>query len=105
MRVNNPMQESGAMELAPWKTGFILAFIVLLVGQSAALWHINPPPMLKILLLQPRTIQDRSQAAHTTEPFPDDVQLQETRQFTKRRMRTFIATPSARNVNSTEDPP
>jgi hypothetical protein len=26
-------------------------------------------------------------------------------QFTNRRMRTFIATPSARNVNSTEDPP
>jgi hypothetical protein len=29
----------------------------------------------------------------------------EMRQFTNRRMRTFIATPSARNVNSTEDPP
>ena len=26
-------------------------------------------------------------------------------QFTNRRMRTFIATPSARNVNNTEDPP
>ena len=26
-------------------------------------------------------------------------------QFTNRRMRTFIATPSARNANSTEDPP
>ncbi len=29
----------------------------------------------------------------------------EMRQLTNRRMRTFIATPSARNVNSTEDPP
>ncbi len=28
-----------------------------------------------------------------------------TRQLTNRRMRTFIATPSARNVNNTEDPP
>jgi hypothetical protein len=28
-----------------------------------------------------------------------------TRQLTNRRMRTFIATPSARNVNKTEDPP
>ncbi len=27
------------------------------------------------------------------------------RQFTNRRMRTFIATPSARKVNKTEDPP
>jgi hypothetical protein len=27
------------------------------------------------------------------------------RQLTNRRMRTFIATPSARNVNNTEDPP
>ena len=27
------------------------------------------------------------------------------RQFTNRRMRTFIATPRARNVNNTEDPP
>ena len=27
------------------------------------------------------------------------------RQFTNRRMRTFIATPSARKVNRTEDPP
>ena len=26
-------------------------------------------------------------------------------QFTKRRIRTFITTPSARNVNNTEDPP
>jgi hypothetical protein len=26
-------------------------------------------------------------------------------QFTKRRMRTFITVPSARNVNKTEDPP
>jgi hypothetical protein len=26
-------------------------------------------------------------------------------QFTKRRMRTFITMPSARNVNNTEDPP
>ncbi len=26
-------------------------------------------------------------------------------QFTNLRMRTFIATPSARNVNNTEDPP
>jgi hypothetical protein len=26
-------------------------------------------------------------------------------QFTNRRMRTFIATPSARNANNTEDPP
>ena len=29
----------------------------------------------------------------------------EARQLTNLRMRTFIATPSARNVNSTEDPP
>jgi hypothetical protein len=29
----------------------------------------------------------------------------EMRQLTNRRMRTFIATPSARNENSTEDPP
>lgn len=28
-----------------------------------------------------------------------------TRQFTNRRMRTFMATPRARNVNNTEDPP
>jgi hypothetical protein len=27
------------------------------------------------------------------------------RQFTNRRMRTFIATPSARKVNKTDDPP
>ena len=26
-------------------------------------------------------------------------------QFTKRRMRTFITIPSARNINSTDDPP
>lgn len=26
-------------------------------------------------------------------------------QFTKRRMRTFITIPSARNINNTEDPP
>ena len=26
-------------------------------------------------------------------------------QFTKRRIRTFITMPSARNVNSTDDPP
>jgi hypothetical protein len=26
-------------------------------------------------------------------------------QFTKRRMRTFITIPSARNMNNTEDPP
>ncbi len=29
----------------------------------------------------------------------------EMRQLTNLRMRTFIATPSARNVNNTEDPP
>lgn len=40
MRVNDPMQESGAMK-SPWKTGFILAFIVLLVGGSAALWLVH----------------------------------------------------------------
>ena len=33
-----------------------------------------------------------------------EVKLQ-IRQLTNRRMRTFIATPSARNVNNTEDPP
>src|ERR1039457_4964394 len=33
-----------------------------------------------------------------------EVKLQ-FRQLTNRRMRTFIATPSARNVNNTEDPP
>ena len=33
-----------------------------------------------------------------------EVQLR-VRQLTNRRMRTFIATPSARNVNNTEDPP
>jgi hypothetical protein len=32
-------------------------------------------------------------------------QLARDAQFTNRRMRTFIATPSARNVNNTEDPP
>ena len=33
-----------------------------------------------------------------------EVKLQ-IRQLTNRRMRTFIATPSAKNVNNTEDPP
>jgi hypothetical protein len=33
-----------------------------------------------------------------------EVKLQ-IRQLTNRRMRTFIAAPSARNVNNTEDPP
>ena len=33
-----------------------------------------------------------------------EVKLQ-IRQLTNRRMRTFIAAPSARNVNKTEDPP
>jgi hypothetical protein len=37
----------------------------------------------------------------------DDTSIEEIemRQLTNLRMRTFIATPSARNVNSTEDPP
>jgi hypothetical protein len=35
--VTVPMQESGAMK-SPWKTGIIVAFIVLLVGGSAVLW-------------------------------------------------------------------
>ena len=33
------------------------------------------------------------------------AQLAQDPQFTNRRMRTFIATPSDRNVNNTEDPP
>ena len=33
------------------------------------------------------------------------VQMARVAQFTNLRMRTFIATPSARNVNNTEDPP
>lgn len=37
MCVTYPMQESGAMK-SPWKTGFILASIVLLIGGSAVLW-------------------------------------------------------------------
>jgi hypothetical protein len=33
------------------------------------------------------------------------IQCPKMPQFTNRRMRTFIATPSARKVNNTEDPP
>jgi hypothetical protein len=33
------------------------------------------------------------------------VHMARENQFTNLRMRTFIATPSARNVNNTEDPP
>ena len=36
---------------------------------------------------------------------PGPSRMARPRQFTNRRMRTFIATPSARNVNNTEDPP
>jgi hypothetical protein len=36
---------------------------------------------------------------------PRPVPWNQDAQLTKRRMRTFIATPSARNVNNTEDPP
>jgi hypothetical protein len=50
--------------------------------------------MLKTLSPADRTIPGGTQ----------EVNLQ-VRQFTNRRMRTFIAAPSARNVNNTEDPP
>ncbi len=43
-------------------------------------------------------IPRRGNPAPQTKPF-------DATQFTNRRMRTFIATPSARKVNSTEDPP
>ena len=51
--------------------------------------------MLEKQLLRPGAISGRTQETN----FCEAVQL------TNRRMRTFIATPSARNVNNTEDPP
>ena len=46
----------------------------------------------------------RKQEGKLVKPGPDRRAVKD-RQFTNRRMRTFIATPSARNVNNTEDPP
>jgi hypothetical protein len=61
---------------------------------------------IKILRLRTETGPNRSRAAQTTNLFPGPCRnVDGDAQFTKRRMRTFIATPSARNVNSTEDPP
>ena len=45
-----------------------------------------------------------SPADRTVPGGTQEVNLQ-VRQLTNRRMRTFIAAPSARNVNNTEDPP
>jgi hypothetical protein len=44
-------------------------------------------------------------SARTRGVSSENSRLRKTPQFTNRRMRTFIATPSARKVNTTEDPP
>src|SRR5271166_4548838 len=82
--------------------------LCVLITQSCRARSIGTKPAkyLKILLLQPETMPNCFGATHY-EIFPRASEPNgiETRQFTNRRMRTFIATPSDRNVNSTEDPP
>lgn len=51
-----------------------------------------------------KLIKNLSHAFRTIRPGRQEMKSV-VRQFTNRRMRTFIATPSAKKVNKTEDPP
>jgi hypothetical protein len=68
------------------------ALVILLVGHSCPTNHNHQDPVREYWW----TMSDATRARL----FQDTLL-----QFTKRRMRTFITIPSARNINSTEDPP
>jgi hypothetical protein len=67
------------------------------------------PDLAGVMMIEAFTLPARRNSSGAGQElnldFPEQALNGLNRQFTNRRMRTFIATPSARNVNNTEDPP